>query len=84
VYNVLVFLPVPSPGGFNIRNMIITIFLLLLLCALCADLGYKFGQHKERLAHARQLSELARETVKRDITLAKLEKVIEGLKNEAQ
>jgi hypothetical protein len=64
--------------------MIITILLLLLLCALCADLGYKFGQHKERLAHARQLSELARESVQRDIALAKLQKVIEGLKNEAQ
>ena len=69
---------------FNIRNMIITILLLLLLCALCADLGYKFGQHKERLAHARQLSELARESVQRDIALAKLQKVIEGLKNEVQ
>ena len=64
--------------------MITTIFLLLLLCALCFDLGHKFGQHKERLAHARQLSELAREIVQRDIALAKLEKVIEGLKNGAQ
>ncbi len=63
--------------------MIITILLLLLLCALCADLGYKFGQHKERLAHARQLSELARESVQRDIALAKLQMVIEGLKNES-
>ena len=64
--------------------MIITILSPIVLCAASIKLGYILGQRKSQREYARQLSELARETVKRDITLAKLEKMIEGLKNEAQ
>lgn len=60
--------------------MIITILSPIVLCAASIKLGYILGQRE----YARQLSELARETVQRDIALAKLQKVIEGLKNEVQ
>lgn len=64
--------------------MIITILSPIVLCATSIWLGYILGQRKNQREYARQLSELARETVKRDIALAKLQKVIEALKSESE
>jgi cytochrome c biogenesis protein CcdA len=60
--------------------MIITILSPIVLCAASIWLGYVLGQRKSQREYARQLSELARESVQRDIALAKLQKVIEAAK----
>ena len=56
--------------------MIITILSPIVLCAASIWLGYILGQRKSQREYARQLSELARESVQRDVTLAEMEKIV--------
>jgi hypothetical protein len=72
-----------SPSGIfrgAFKNKTMTLPILIGSIFFAFYFGYLVGQkgrRKERQQHALQLSELARETVQRDIKLAKLENMLE-------